>query len=227
MAKLSLRPIGQIARAVGQTRWSGCQSYRLGRWVWSPSYRFGQSVGSPSYRLGPWVESSRLSSCSVGQIAKAIALVGRLSYRAITSVREAGHQGYRLGWPVGVSLSLSSLVVGSGHGITMVRSTLVGSPIKELDCSGSVRWEEPTSSGRRKILWSGQHPGWVMAASGWSDNIVIGLGDRIATSISWYKVDSEKSRKRLSRCAGVKSAVDRPSEMENRKSKEIALGSNR
>ena len=66
-----------------------------------------------------------------------------------------------------------------------------------------------------------------MAASGWSDNIVIGLGDRIATSISWYKVDSEKSRKRLSRCAGVKSAVDRPSEMENRKSKEIALGSNR
>ena len=52
---------------------------------------------------------------------------------------------------------------------------------------------------------------------------VEGVRDRIATSISLAKVDSEKSRKRLSRCAELISAADRPGETKNRKRNEIEL----
>ena len=189
---LSSWGVGRVAKATASVSWPLCQNCRCILLIQSPKLSSWLAGGGP--RLSPWPEARRINYY-------------------------LGSRGWspRLSpWLVGRGLSLS-LVAGSGHGITMVRSTLVGSPIKELGCSGSVRWEEPTSLGRRKILWSGQHPGWVMAASGWSDNIVIWSGDRIATSISWYKVDSEKSRKRLSRCAGMESAADRPSESEKQK----------
>ena len=108
--------------------------------------RVGQWVGSPSYRVGSWIGSPRSSSWSIGQMTKAIALVkgsgrqaiawgGGPSYRTVTSVREAGHQDYRLGRSVGVSLFLS-LVDGSDHGITTVRANSRRSPIKEMRLFG-------------------------------------------------------------------------------------------